>query len=114
FRALAAPAAADAQEQGDAGRRRGGSLTSPPSMTGTALITGASSGIGLELAKLLARDGHDLVLVARRAERLEELGAELAQRHGIRYHAIALDLADADAPAEIVRRRGPRSSAAPA
>ena len=73
-------------------------------MTGTARITGASSGIGLELAKLFARDGYDLVLVARRAERLEQLGAELAHRHGIRYHAIALDLADADAPAEIVRQ----------
>ena len=73
-------------------------------MAGTALVTGASSGIGVELAKLCARDGYNLVLVARRVERLEQLGAELAGRHGVRYHAVAADLADADAPAEIVRR----------
>jgi len=73
-------------------------------LTGTALITGASSGIGLELAKLFARDGYELVLVARRAERLEELGRELTQVHGVRCHAISADLADPDAAAEIARR----------
>ena len=73
-------------------------------MTGTALITGASSGIGLELAKLFARDGYELVLVARRVERLEELGRELTQRHGVRCHTISVDLAQPDAAAEIVRR----------
>jgi len=76
-------------------------LTAP---AGTALITGASSGIGLELAKLFARDGYELVLVARRVERLEELGRELTQRHGVRCHTISVDLADPDAAAEIVRR----------
>ena len=69
---------------------------------GTALITGASSGIGLELAKLFARDGYDLVLVARRREKLEALGEDLAGRHGIRFRAIAADLADPAAPAGIV------------
>src|SRR5258705_13786034 len=48
----------------------------------TALVTGASSGIGLEFAKLLAREGHDLVLVARRREVLEGLARDLAVQHG--------------------------------
>jgi short-subunit dehydrogenase len=69
---------------------------------GTALITGASSGIGRELARLFARDGCDLVLVARRVDRLEALGEELARRHGIRSRAIGADLAAADAPGAIV------------
>jgi short-subunit dehydrogenase len=73
-------------------------------MTGTALITGASSGIGLELAKLLARDGYDLVLVARRRDRLEELGQALAREHGVNYRAIDVDLADPGAVEEISRR----------
>ena len=51
-------------------------------MPGTAIVTGASSGIGLELARLAARDRHDVVLVARRRERLEELARELASRYG--------------------------------
>ena len=71
---------------------------------GTALITGASSGIGLELAKLFARDGYDLVLVARRREKLEALGKDLARQHQIRFRAISADLADPAAPAEIVRQ----------
>ena len=48
-----------------------------------ALITGASAGIGLELARVCARHGHPLVLVARRQERLEELARELEQAHGL-------------------------------
>jgi short-subunit dehydrogenase len=65
---------------------------------GTALITGASSGLGLEFAKLFAAEKHDVVLVARRRERLVELAAELGKTHGIKALPIAADLQDAAAP----------------
>jgi len=58
----------------------------------TALITGASAGIGRELARLFAADGHDLLLVARRLAELQALCAELAQQHPIKARAIACDL----------------------
>ncbi len=64
-------------------------------------MTGASSGIGLEFAKLLAREKHDLVLVARRREILEELARELAVKHGVAVRVIAKDLAAPDSTAEI-------------
>jgi short-subunit dehydrogenase len=67
----------------------------------TALITGASSGLGLEYARLFARDGHDLVLVARRREKLEALARELAEARGIAATPIAADLGDPAAPARI-------------
>ena len=60
---------------------------------GTALVTGASSGIGKELARLFAADGHGVVLVARRLALLEELAGELRARHGVNATAIACDLA---------------------
>jgi hypothetical protein len=69
----------------------------------TALVTGASSGIGLELCRLLAAGGHDLVLVGRRRERLAELAGELRQRFGARTTVIARDLADPESPAAIFR-----------
>ena len=49
------------------------------------MITGASSGIGRALAGLLARDGHDLIVVARRAERHEALAGELIGGEELRY-----------------------------
>lgn len=58
----------------------------------TALITGASAGIGRELARLFAADGHDLLLVARRLPELQALCAELEQQHRIKARAIACDL----------------------
>ncbi|MFT3880882.1 MAG: SDR family oxidoreductase [Gemmatales bacterium] len=61
-----------------------------------ALVTGASAGLGVEFAKLLAKDGYDLVLVARRLDRLEELGRELSQ-HGIIAHSVSVDLSLPDA-----------------
>ncbi|MEA2478105.1 MAG: uncharacterized protein QOJ07_27 [Thermoleophilaceae bacterium] len=66
-----------------------------PSDRSIALVTGASSGIGSELARGLARRGHGVVLVARRRERLEELAAELKSDHGVRAEPIEADLADA-------------------
>jgi short-subunit dehydrogenase len=74
-----------------------------------AVVTGASSGIGLELTTLLAREGHDLVLVARRRERLEEIAKGLRQEYGAVVTPIVRDLADADAPravAQEVEARG--------
>jgi uncharacterized protein len=72
-----------------------------PSPLKTALVTGASSGIGLEFAKLLALEGHDLVLIARRREALEDLARELAVKHGIAARVIAKDLANRAFAAEI-------------
>ncbi len=69
----------------------------------TALITGASSGIGLELASLAAQEGHDLVLVARQRERLESIGRGLAEEYGVRVSVLPMDLADPSAPAELSR-----------
>lgn len=68
-----------------------------PTEGSTALVTGASSGIGKELARGLARRGHSVTLVARRRERLEQLARELEDAHGVKAHAIPADLADAEA-----------------
>ena len=63
----------------------------------TVLITGASGGIGYELAKLFARDHHNLVLVARSADKLAQVGNEL-QTHGVTVKTVALDLAAPPVP----------------
>ena len=66
-----------------------------------ALITGASAGIGLELAKLLAAGGANLVLTARRVDRLQKLAADLASQHGTKTEVFAADLTRPEAPGEI-------------
>jgi len=66
-----------------------------------ALITGASMGIGKELAKVFATEGHDLVLVARSEDKLRSLGQELERTHGITAHVVRADLTDPSAPASI-------------
>lgn len=66
-----------------------------------ALITGASMGIGKELAKIFAADGRDVVLVARSEDKLRSLGQELESAHGITAHVVPADLIDPSAPASI-------------
>lgn len=67
----------------------------------TALVTGASGGIGAELARLFARDGWSLVLVARSRDGLERIGRELGEKHGTAYHVVPADLSDPAAPAAV-------------
>jgi short-subunit dehydrogenase len=73
---------------------------------GTALVTGASAGLGAEFAKLCAAGGYDVVLVARRAARLTELAASLAAAYGVKARPLVADLASAAAPAEIFAQMG--------
>lgn len=74
-------------------------MAGPPAgpTRGTALITGASAGIGAELANVFASRGHDVVLVARSKDRLERIADELADRHGVAASAVVCDLSRAGA-----------------
>jgi len=73
----------------------------PNSQTPTALVTGASSGLGAEFATQLAQRGHNLVLVARSTDRLQSLAADLRAAHGVRVDVIVQDLTAPDAVARI-------------
>jgi uncharacterized protein len=71
-----------------------------------ALITGSSGGLGLEFAKLFAQDKHDVVLVARRKEKLEEIAAGLSKAHGIKANVISADLMNPEAHRAVVSEVG--------
>jgi len=68
----------------------------------TALITGASFGIGAEFARIFAREGYNLVLVARSSDKLRQLASELEKAHGTRSLILAVDLSDPGASAYIL------------
>lgn len=68
---------------------------------GTALVTGASRGIGLELARLLAADGYDLMVVAREGQALERMAGELRAAHGVAIRCYVTDLSRAGAAREL-------------
>jgi short-subunit dehydrogenase len=77
-------------------------------MQRTALITGASSGIGLDLAHVFASEKWDVVLVARTEARLREVAAEIEKKFGVAAYVVAADLTRSDAPAEIMTALGER------
>ncbi|EKD92626.1 MAG: hypothetical protein ACD_28C00379G0004 [uncultured bacterium] len=70
----------------------------------TALITGASSGIGLEFAKLFAAAGHDLILVARNEKTLNELASELKKKNDVQIMILAKDLSDLKSVETVVKK----------
>jgi short-subunit dehydrogenase len=78
------------------------SSTLPPQTRRTALITGASAGIGAAFAEVFAAEGWDLVLTARREDRLATLATRLRETFGVSTHVIVADLADPEASAQIM------------
>ena len=78
------------------------SLSLVPRYGDWALVTGASSGIGVSLAREIARDGMNVVLSARRAERLKTLAADLEKDYGIETRVVAADLSERSGQAELI------------
>ena len=66
-----------------------------------ALITGASSGIGREMAALFAADRHDLIITARSQGKLDDVKRTLEHRYGVHVETVALDLSESDAPQQL-------------
>jgi uncharacterized protein len=96
---------------GAAGEAAGGAAgaTAAPETAGWALVTGACSGIGLEISRELARRGHPLVLVSNQEEQLRTAAESLAAEYGVRTYPIAMDLATPQAASLLhdeVRGRG--------
>jgi short-subunit dehydrogenase len=77
----------------------------------TALVTGASAGLGAELARLFAADGHDVVLVARRRDKLDALASDIEKEHGVQVLVLTEDLAEPSTPARLVRELETRAIA---
>ncbi len=77
-----------------------------PNSDAIVVVTGASSGLGTELARGLARRGYPLLLTARRRERLAELSDELRAKHSVTVEVMPLDLADGTARAQLIDRVG--------
>ena len=75
-----------------------------PSNQASVVVTGASSGIGTELARGLARRGYPLVLVARRRERLDDLAGELRSQYSVGVEVMPLDLGDAGSREQLAER----------